>query len=96
MLEVQQTTSKKGLVLQEQCLLLQQEVLEAGCSQKKGRTKKEKIVDLMIKERRKHQRAKRHLLLKIADKGFDVITEKIRVHHKYVDLKNKIGLERKV
>lgn len=29
----------------------------------------------MIKERRKHQRAKRHLLLKIADKGFDVITE---------------------
>ncbi len=29
----------------------------------------------MIKERRKHLRAKRHLLLKIADKGFDVITE---------------------
>ena len=28
--------------------------------------------------------------------GFDVITEKIRVHHKYIDLKNKIGLERKV
>ena len=29
----------------------------------------------MIEERRKHQRAKRHLPLKIADKTFDVITE---------------------
>ncbi len=29
----------------------------------------------MIEERRKHQRAKRQIPLKIADKGFDVITE---------------------
>jgi hypothetical protein len=50
-------------------------VLEAGCSQKEGRTKKEKNINLMIKERRKHRRARKHFLLKIADKGFDVITE---------------------
>lgn len=29
----------------------------------------------MIEERRKHQRAKKHLPLKIADKTFDIITE---------------------
>lgn len=33
----------------------------------------------MIQERRTHQRAKKHLMLKIADKGFDVITETVNI-----------------
>ena len=33
----------------------------------------------MIKERRTHQRIKKHLMLKIADKGFDVITETVNI-----------------
>ncbi len=33
----------------------------------------------MIKERRKHKRVKKQLPLKLADKGFDIITETVDI-----------------
>ena len=50
-------------------------MLETSPFRKDQKERKERNVNLMIQERREHQRAKKHLPLKIADKTFDIITE---------------------